>query len=66
MPNINCEVTRVESAKLGNSSFCFQTLVNLQTIDPQDQEETGDDLEHVPVDDHYDIDVAEDSMEEDQ
>ena len=39
-----------------------------KAIDPQDAEENGDDLEHVPIesDDHYDIDVAEDSMEEDQ
>jgi len=29
-------------------------------IDPQDEEATGDDLEHVPIDDlQYDIDVSE-------
>ena len=29
-------------------------------IDPQDEEATGDDLEHVPIDDlQYDIDVTE-------
>ena len=39
-----------------SSVFC-------KAIDPQDEEGTGDDLEHVPLesDDHYDIDVAEDS-----
>ena len=29
-------------------------------IDPQDEEATGDDLDHVPIDDlQYDIDVTE-------
>ena len=43
-------------------------LTKANPIDPQDEEETKDDLEHVPIEsnDHYDIDIAEDSMEEDQ
>ena len=44
------------------------TSTKANPIDPQDEEETKDDLEHVPIEsnDHYDIDIAEDSMEEDQ
>jgi len=41
----------------------FKSTKSSKAIDPQDEEGTGDDLEHVPLesDDHYDIDVAEDS-----
>ena len=42
--------------------------VIFKTIDPQDEQEQADDLEHVPIEseDHYDIDIAEDSMDSDQ
>ena len=51
----------------GGGSYPHE-LTKANPIDPQDEEETKDDLEHVPIEsnDHYDIDIAEDSMEEDQ
>ena len=63
------------SFRCGQDSVLFRwgvipanTSTKANPIDPQDEEETKDDLEHVPIEsnDHYDIDIAEDSMEEDQ
>jgi len=49
---------KAEFERLSSVTFCKIS------IDPQDEEGTGDDLEHVPLEsesDHYDIDVAEES-----
>ena len=58
--------SRLCAVSVGGHTRTTSTKAN--PIDPQDEEETKDDLEHVPIEsnDHYDIDIAEDSMEEDQ